>query len=214
MQSVPPGSSRRWWRSSRITGSRTATRLASCWAIWRPTTRFPLLIIEVAALLARHRDNRDLRGHRGLVCNSRTAHEHQGQLPGHLPADRGGLLRESSLPHPEPQGQARGTGFLIGPDLLLTCNHVLPTPTHLEDAVALFDYVNGLDGMPSKGRAFPFTNFFHSSRPEELDYSLVRLASNPLPVLSAEEWRKKLDCSTSLTLESTTAICSLSPGGS
>ncbi len=87
-----------------------------------------------------------------------------------------------------PKGDACGTGFLIGPDLLITNNHVLPSAAHLAGAAALFDFANDLNGYPSAGREFAFDpSFFHTSVPEELDYSIVRLTAKPLPGLSKED---------------------------
>ena len=87
-----------------------------------------------------------------------------------------------------PKGKARGTGFLIGPDLLLTNCHVLPTGEHLVNSMALFDYVSGLNGVPTAGREFGFrSDFFHSSPPEQLDYALVQLNSAPFPELTKED---------------------------
>jgi len=91
-----------------------------------------------------------------------------------------------------PKGTAFGTGFLIGPDLLLTNNHVLPSEGHLDGAAALFDFANGLDGVPTRSRAFAFQKgFYHSSPPEALDFALVKLTEKPLPGLSDEDRKQK-----------------------
>lgn len=86
-----------------------------------------------------------------------------------------------------PKGEKRGTGFLIGPDLLLTNNHVLPSEKHIANAAAVFDYTNDLNGVETAGREFSFTEFLSGSPPEKLDYSLVRLAERPFPGLIKED---------------------------
>ena len=86
-----------------------------------------------------------------------------------------------------PKGEKRGTGFLIGPDLLLTVNHVLPSQKHLASAAAVFDYACDLNGVETPGREFSFTDFFFGSPPEKLDYSLVRLTERPFPGLTKED---------------------------
>jgi V8-like Glu-specific endopeptidase len=82
-----------------------------------------------------------------------------------------------------PAGQRwSGSGFLVGPDLLLTNNHVLPTAELLPDAVFRFNYQDDV-----RGRAEPTHDFraaadvFATSR--ELDYTLVRLDGRP-----GDEW--------------------------
>jgi V8-like Glu-specific endopeptidase len=79
------------------------------------------------------------------------------------------------------EGNAYGTGFLIGADLLLTNQHVLTNKDYLEEAVARFDYVIDSRGVTSEGRVFHFQpDFYHSSPVETLDYALVRLKEHPL----------------------------------
>lgn len=85
-------------------------------------------------------------------------------------------------------GKALGTGVLIGPDLVLTNQHVLLNKHHLEGAVARFDYklVVGT-GVADQGRPFAFrTDFFESSPSEKLDYALARLTAAPLEQMKAE----------------------------
>lgn len=81
-----------------------------------------------------------------------------------------------------PEGTAHGTGFLIGPDLLLTNQHVLKNSGILSEAVIRFDYMQDLKGIsPSSGRVFRFQpDFYHASLPGELDYALVKLDGEPL----------------------------------
>lgn len=80
-----------------------------------------------------------------------------------------------------PSGRALGTGFLIGPDLMLTNFHVLKTKEMLTSAVVRFDYLVGTDGAVTKGREFAFQPDFYVSSPDtELDFALVRLKGEPL----------------------------------
>lgn len=82
-----------------------------------------------------------------------------------------------------PERTAKGTGFLIGPDLLLTNQHVLKNLEYVRDAVARFDYRTDDTGIVSKpGRVFKFDpEFYFSSPADELDYAVVRLQEKPLP---------------------------------
>jgi hypothetical protein len=119
------------------------------------------------------------------VINSKDNFLDIAQLIGAIYSARAVCLIQS------PKGQARGTGFLIGPDLVLTNNHVLPRRELLPDAAARFDFVTDLNGVPSPGREFPFvTDFFHGSPPEQLDYSLIRLTAAPLPPGLTEDDRR------------------------
>lgn len=93
-----------------------------------------------------------------------------------------------------PLGKARGTGFLLGPDLLLTNQHVIKSAEHLPETVARFDYVKDSSGVGSKGRVFHFVpDFYHSSPAEELDWALVRLDGEPLAEIAAEDDERSLD---------------------
>ena len=80
-----------------------------------------------------------------------------------------------------PMGAVKGTGFLVGPDVLLTNQHVLRDKNEVKDAVARFDYMLDASGVSSAGRVFKFqTDFYFSSPSEELDYALARLEDQPL----------------------------------
>ncbi len=81
-----------------------------------------------------------------------------------------------------PAGRALGTGFLVGPDLLLTNQHVLKSKSQLNSAVVRFDYHADADGVVvSKGRVFEFMpDLYESSVSTDLDYALVRLKGAPL----------------------------------
>lgn len=81
-----------------------------------------------------------------------------------------------------------GTGVLIGPDLLLTNHHVLPSEDALSDAVARFGYMVDATGVAPKGKIVRIrSDFYYSSPSEELDYALVRTHEDPLAELSANK---------------------------
>jgi|GEM_PF-2066749 len=88
-----------------------------------------------------------------------------------------------------PEGRAIGTGFLVGPDLLLTNQHVLKNERSLEEAVIRFDYQNDLKGIiSSPGRVVKIrTDFYHASPANKLDYALVRLEEEPLKEVMLED---------------------------
>jgi hypothetical protein len=88
----------------------------------------------------------------------------------------------------EAGGKPLGTGVLVGPDLILTNQHVLKSKEYLEGTIARFDYklIDGV-GVPHPGRIFPFrTDFYESSPAEELDYALAKTAAAPLEHLLPE----------------------------
>ncbi|MET0245597.1 MAG: trypsin-like peptidase domain-containing protein [Sphingomonas sp.] len=71
-----------------------------------------------------------------------------------------------------------GTGFLIGPDLLLTNNHVLPGPERARIATCLFDYQLGSDRKPREVVSFrldPDSLFLTSDEQTGLDFTFVRI---------------------------------------
>jgi V8-like Glu-specific endopeptidase len=83
-----------------------------------------------------------------------------------------------------PPGEPLGTGVLVGPDLLLTNQHVLSSQEMLEDALARFDYSIDEAGVAPPGRVFRFKkDFYFASPSEELDYALVKLQAAPLAAL-------------------------------
>lgn len=76
---------------------------------------------------------------------------------------------------------ALGTGFLIGPDLLLTNQHVLMKKDYLTEVTARFDYRIDNSGVSLPGRVFKLQpDFYYSSDAAVLDYALVRLQDQPL----------------------------------
>jgi V8-like Glu-specific endopeptidase len=86
-----------------------------------------------------------------------------------------------------PEGTKKGTGFLIGPDLILTNHHVLKNEEYVRKAVARFDYMEDSTGVCKLGRVFRFQpDFYFWSPAEELDYALVRLQDRPLKEVTVE----------------------------
>ncbi len=82
-----------------------------------------------------------------------------------------------------PEGQARGTGFLIGPDLVLTNKHVLKNQDDVREAVARFGFLTDINGVSDikQSRVFQLQpHFYFSSSIEVLDYALVKLTEQPL----------------------------------
>lgn len=80
-----------------------------------------------------------------------------------------------------PRGRALGTGFLVGPDLVLTNYHVFKSKDMLASAVIRFDYQVNAEGVVTQGRVFDFQPDFYLSSPDtELDFALVRVKGEPL----------------------------------
>ncbi|MBX7252140.1 MAG: serine protease [Candidatus Promineofilum sp.] len=80
-----------------------------------------------------------------------------------------------------PSGRALGTGFLVGPDLMLTNYHVFKDKSVLSSAVVRFDYHANADGVTTQGRVFEFQpDFYIGSKDTELDFALVKIKGEPL----------------------------------
>ena len=80
-----------------------------------------------------------------------------------------------------PRGRARCTGFLVGPDLMLTTYHNFKSKDLLASAVVRFDYHANADGATTKGRVYEFQpDFYVGSSDMELDFALLRLKGEPL----------------------------------
>lgn len=69
--------------------------------------------------------------------------------------------------------KTKGTGFLIGPSLIMTNWHVIRTEAWASGQVALFDFEQDEDGTPTETERCNLRPdlFFHSS--ESLDYAVV-----------------------------------------
>ena len=86
-----------------------------------------------------------------------------------------------------PEGTARGTGFLVAPDLLLTNQHVLKEQAYLAEAVVRFNYLNDTSGVAAAGNVTRIKpDFYKVSPPADLDYALVRLVDKPLAAITVE----------------------------
>lgn len=72
-----------------------------------------------------------------------------------------------------------GTGFLVGPDVLMTNNHVVPSAQAAAGATAQFGYELGLDGILQDGQTYALApnTFFATS--VDLDFSLVAVDGSP-----------------------------------
>jgi endonuclease G len=80
-----------------------------------------------------------------------------------------------------PEGSAKGTGFLIAPDLLLTNQHVLKDTSFVEETVVRFGYLKDLLTVPLEGQIFKLVpGFYYASPQDELDYALVKVDGEPL----------------------------------
>jgi hypothetical protein len=84
-----------------------------------------------------------------------------------------------------PKGQAAGSGFLIGDDLVMTNCHVAQVLTDRgaapQDCAARFGYRLGADGDAQQGEPFAFARdwLVDSSPVGGLDYAVIRLAEAP-----------------------------------
>lgn len=78
-----------------------------------------------------------------------------------------------------------GTGWLIGPDLLLTNHHVLPNLDLVDAAQVRFGYRKDSLGVEIEGLTVNLDpDCYYGSPGEELDYALVRLKEQPLAHMS------------------------------
>lgn len=87
---------------------------------------------------------------------------------------------------------ALGSGFLIGPGLLMTNNHVLSSDAVAEGAYAEFDYEEDADEKVLTPLRFPLNpaRIFVTSQQEKLDFSIVAVSPKGLggEDLSARGW--------------------------
>jgi endonuclease G len=80
-----------------------------------------------------------------------------------------------------------GTGFLIGDDLLMTNNHVIPTGEVADQSYAEFNYQQDTTGKYLQAVRLRLAGAaFHTSPEEELDYSIVGFAN--APSVSLKPW--------------------------
>lgn len=85
-----------------------------------------------------------------------------------------------------------GTGFMVGPRLLMTNNHVLSDVAQAGDSVVEFDYFVRADGTPSTIKVFNLQPEVFFQTDPDLDFSLVAVA--PLSAsgapLAAQGWNQ------------------------
>jgi V8-like Glu-specific endopeptidase len=76
-------------------------------------------------------------------------------------------------------GRWVGTGFLVGRNLLLTNNHVLPSPQDLPETAFRFNYQLTFDGKEEKVQEYraAASGLFHTNK--DLDYTVVELDGSP-----------------------------------
>lgn len=87
-----------------------------------------------------------------------------------------------------------GTGILVGPNLLMTNNHVIKNAAQAGSARAIFDYQLNSDGQPLPIRTFKTApeHFFMTSPDTELDFTIVALKRQSIKhvPLSIYPWTK------------------------
>ena len=71
-----------------------------------------------------------------------------------------------------------GTGFLIGPDLLMTNNHVIENANIAAKSIAEFNYQKDWSGRIQPTRRYPLDSSHFKTEPK-LDYTIVRVHDNP-----------------------------------
>ncbi|NEP17687.1 MAG: hypothetical protein F6J97_12410, partial [Leptolyngbya sp. SIO4C1] len=70
-----------------------------------------------------------------------------------------------------------GTGFLVGGNHLMTCNHVISDPAEAEQCVAQFNYVDDVQGYTQSVVEYEFDPAVLFVTEPTLDYTLVQLKS-------------------------------------
>jgi V8-like Glu-specific endopeptidase len=92
-----------------------------------------------------------------------------------------------------PEGSPKGTGFLVGPDMLLTNKHVLKSKDNLKQAVVRFGFMKDLSGVSLFGKVVRMQpDYYHDSPEHLLDYALVRLQQKPLEDITISSNELKL----------------------
>jgi hypothetical protein len=88
-----------------------------------------------------------------------------------------------------PRGEPVGTGFLVGPDLVLTNHHVIPKQDLLGQVALRFAYQADVKGGATQGDVYSAVSDFFVTSPEaELDYTLFRVNGNPSGAPANGKW--------------------------
>jgi V8-like Glu-specific endopeptidase len=87
--------------------------------------------------------------------------------------------RIETVPGDSGLGEPIGTGFLVGPNLLLTNYHVISPSDPLQDRQVRFGYRIDQAGRRQNGQTFTLKKILASSQPEELDFSLIQIEESP-----------------------------------
>jgi len=91
-------------------------------------------------------------------------------------------VRTSGVDYRGRSGSWTGTGFLLGPNVMVTNHHVLNTPAVAAAGSAVFDYQAGPDGRPLAPRSFvlrPDRLFLTSPAVGGLDYTFCWVDGDP-----------------------------------
>ncbi|MBK8456518.1 MAG: DNA/RNA non-specific endonuclease [Phyllobacteriaceae bacterium] len=86
---------------------------------------------------------------------------------------------------PEPGGEWYGTGFMVGPRLLLTNHHVLGSAAEADQATAEFGYEHDADAalrQPQRYKLAPSEIFFTDSGLDVTFVAVVPLSDNSVPI--------------------------------
>jgi Effector-associated domain 2/Trypsin-like peptidase domain len=96
-----------------------------------------------------------------------------------------GLQKARSVARVVLPGGRMASGFLTDGNLLITCNHVLPTAAEAKEAVIQFNYQRGIDALYAQAEEFKLLpeEAFVTSPPEEDDWTAVRVQGN-----AVERW--------------------------
>jgi V8-like Glu-specific endopeptidase len=93
-----------------------------------------------------------------------------------------------------PAGSGWATGFMVAPDLFMTCNHVIPSPEFANKLAVQFNYRLQMDGLVQETEIFRLSpdDFYVTNR--DFDYSLLKVRPNEIneengePVLAGDRW--------------------------
>jgi V8-like Glu-specific endopeptidase len=88
-----------------------------------------------------------------------------------------GILRSRAVARVVREDQGMGSGFLIEPNLLVTCNHVLPDAQRAAGAIAQFNYQKAWDGTDAPAEEYRLMPeaFFLTSKTD--DWTVVQVGA-------------------------------------